>query len=181
MGPPKWWSYFPDGPGIPHFWGYGNLEIRFSDRGPHKIEWMKLARADELHGARVSLGRNMKLDVNGLDGRMPPSEIVRSDIWPTDELDIDIQLIAGELQLRIAHFPVEMLYVVYDDDARDLNAETAAFHSGNWRILAAFFEEKATLHSIGAFSRADWKARHWDAPILKATARDYLVSAKDLD
>lgn len=71
-----------------------------------------------------------------------------------------------------------MLYVVRDDDALDLSVEMAAFHDANWRMLTAFFEKKATLHSISAFSKAGWKGRHWDAPILKTTARNYLAFAK---
>jgi len=103
MGPPRYWSHIHNKSDIPHFWGYGYLELGFSDRSPHKIEWMKLARAEELHGARVSIGRNLTLDMNGLNSRMRPSEIVRSDIWPTEELDIDVQPVSGELQLRIGH------------------------------------------------------------------------------
>lgn len=176
LGPPKYWSFWSSG--IPFFWGYQYLEINFANRAPYRVEAVRLVRADVFEGISVSLAPRLRLALVGFDGRMPPSEFMRRCEWSGNPPEIAFQLVAGEVQLRLGFYPVDMLYVLKDADADELDGH-AAFRDVDWKRLVRFFEDRATLHSMEALSRTGWKRRHWQAPTMRVSAEDYVHCIKN--
>jgi hypothetical protein len=180
LGPPYYWTTIYDNCPVPCFWGYRQLEMRFSDRAPHRLVWFQLSRAGELRGKSVALTAKLRLSLDGLHGAIKPSDFLFSNLWPREKVAIDIQLVADELQLRLSVRPIQLLYTVVEDDTADLDGLIDAFHRQDWHVLTAAFEQSARLHSIGCHSSAEWRHRHWNAPLIKTGARAYLECAAEI-
>jgi hypothetical protein len=177
LGPPRYWSNVHTDYPVPNFWGYHHLELRFSERTPSRLEHFQLSRADELRGRSVALCGNLRLSLNGLHGALKPSDFLRHDLWPNRKVIVDIQLIAGELQLRLGARPIELLYVMKDDVD---NQAVVAFHNQDWHSLVDLFECGSRLYSIGCYSKNGWPHRHWKAPLIETDGQRYLDHAVEI-
>jgi len=181
LGPPRYWANIYDKCPVPCFWGYQHLEMRFSHRAPYRLLHVQLSRADELRGKSLALSRNLRLSLDTLHSAMKPSEFLRQDIWPKDRIAVNVQLISGELQLRLDSRPNQLLYVMYDDDIGDYDGLIAAFHRRDWRSLATAFEQVGWLRNIECYSPEGWRQdRHWNTPLIEIDGQTYLDYAAEV-
>jgi len=174
LGPPRYWEYSYNLSPVPCFWGYDNLEMRFSDRAPYRLAVLKLHDASELTGKSAALSPTLRLVLDGLSGAMKPSDFLREDLWGARKILVEIQLIAGELQLHIVARPIEFIYVISGDDVGDQEALTAAFHRQDWPPIIALFEQASWLYGIYCYSPGEWRTRRWKSPYIEIERHTYL-------
>jgi hypothetical protein len=65
-------------PALPLYWAYGKLELSFDARPPHAIDFFQIEFAHLLSGdCEILAGGRIVLDLQGLDGRSRPSDVLR--------------------------------------------------------------------------------------------------------
>jgi hypothetical protein len=141
--------------------------------------FFKLHNAADLRGRSVSLCSKLRLALDGLHGAMRPSEFLASNIWQRRNVSIDIQLVAGELQLRLGMRPIQFLFVISDDDVEDLEALTAAFHRQDWRSLIVVFEQISCLYEISCYPLRGWRSRRLLAPLIETGVDTYMAHVSE--
>lgn len=64
---------------FPAYWCYGSLEISFHSRhSPFGMEFFQIEHAHTLKGRHEPFGKNMRMRLDGLNGRSRPSAFLRS-------------------------------------------------------------------------------------------------------
>ena len=77
LGVPDGWIGEPQ-PALPLYWAYGKLELSFDARPPHAIDFFQIEFAHLLSGdCEILAGGRIVLDLQGLDGRSRPSDVLR--------------------------------------------------------------------------------------------------------
>ena len=180
LGPPRYWAPVWESSLLPLFWGYNHLELRFSERAPHRLVWLKIHDASSIEGKSFALCNKLRLSMDSYLGTVKPSAFLQDDVWGTRKVLIDVQLIAGDLQLHIDARPVQLLFNVAEDDVDDIHALTEAFHRRDWHPIVAAFEQVSRLRGVYCFSPAEWRDRRWRAPSIETDRRSYLAEIAHL-
>jgi len=153
LGPPGGWILQPD-EDLPTYWVYGHLEMLFAPDAPHRLRWFQLEHAEDLKGDGPFLGdKEFDLDLDGLNGGMRPSDLLRRRLWNASDARVTIE--TKGIALTIGYRGLQVGYDLKNTSDEGAALLEKAIEGGTMRQLARLCDRCVRMDSIYSFGDSE--------------------------
>jgi hypothetical protein len=147
--PPGGWILQHD-EDLPTYWVYGHLEVLFALEAPHRLQWFQLEHTEHLKGDGPFLGdKEFDLDLDGLNGGMRPSELLRQRVWKA--LDTYVTIETKGIALTIGYRGLHVIYDLNNTSDEDAALLEKAIEGGTIQQLVGLCDRCGRLDSIYSY------------------------------